>query len=62
MLIVFHGSGWNDLFQVISNPDNGLKGNMAEVIQFKNHLSMCCVPNALVTRTNNISTLKGITI
>ena len=35
---VFQVSRWNDLLQAISNPDNGLKSKVAEVIQFKKHL------------------------
>ena len=37
-MIVFQVSRWNDLLQAISNPDNGLKSKVAEVIQFKKHL------------------------
>ena len=38
MLIVFQVSRWNDLLQAISNPDNGLKCKVAEIIQVKKHL------------------------
>lgn len=60
----FRISSWTDLIlEGRCNTVNGVKNQVTKVIQFKNQLlSTCCVPDAMETKTNNISSLKDLTI